>query len=69
MQILMLVSSPDAETRWNAFRFANLMLERGDDVTIFLNGPAVDYAAGDSDALPIAVNAKTFALSEGILLA
>lgn len=69
MKILLHVTSADAETRWNAFRFGNLLLNRNEDVTLFLDGPAVDYAAGDSEALPIALQAKTFALSEGVLLA
>lgn len=65
----MIVSSGDPEIRWNAFRLANLALNEGDEVTMFLNGPAVDYAAGDCPRFPIAEQAKLFALSEGVLLA
>ncbi len=67
MQMLIILSSPDPEIRWNAFRLGNLMLEEGDDVTMFLNGPAVAYAKDESPALPIAEQAKLFALSEGAL--
>lgn len=69
MKILLHVTSPDPETRWNALRFANLLLNKDEDVTIFLDGPAVEYCAGDCEALGLAVQAKTFALSEGVLLA
>lgn len=69
MQILITLSSADPEIKWNAVRFGNFMLEKGDEVTIFLNGPAVDLAAGDSDLLPIAQQAKIFTLSEGVLAA
>ncbi len=69
MQILMIVSSGAPEIRWNAFRLANLCLNEGDDVTMFLHGPAVDYAAGDCARFPLAEQAKLFTLSEGALLA
>lgn len=38
-------------------------------MTLFLNGPAVDLYADDSQAFPIAEQAKLFALSEGVLVA
>lgn len=69
MQILITLSSPDPEIKWNAVRFGNFMLERGDDVTIFLNGPATDLLNGDSENFPIAQQAKIFTLSEGVLQA
>lgn len=69
MNVTMIVSSPDPEVQWNAFRFANLMLNENDDVTIFLNGPAVDFKQGDSERFPLKTLSKTFALSEGVLLA
>lgn len=69
MNVFMLISSGEPEVLWNAFRFANLMLNENEEVTIFLNGPAVDYQAADSEQFPVALLAKTFALSEGTLLA
>ena len=48
MQILIVLSSPEPEIKWNAVRFGNFLLNEGEDVTIFLNGPAVDLTAGDS---------------------
>jgi uncharacterized protein involved in oxidation of intracellular sulfur len=47
----------------------NLMLEKKDDVTIFLNGPSVNYASLGSKEYPLNDLAKLFTLSEGRLLA
>ncbi len=69
MQILLVLSSPDPEIKWNAVRFGNFLLTEGEDVTLFLNGPAVDLYADDSQTFPIAEQAKLFALSEGVLVA
>ena len=69
MQILIVLSSPDPEIKWNAVRFGNFLLTEGEDVTIFLNGPAVNLYAGESPAFPIAEQAKLFDLSEGVLVA
>lgn len=69
MQILLVLSSPDPEIKWNAVRFGNFLLEKGEEVTIFLNGPAVDLCQGDSETFPIAAQAKLFGLSEGRLAA
>ena len=69
MQMLIVLSSPDPEVKWNAVRFGNFMLNEGEEVTLFLNGPAVDLYAGDCEQFPIAEQAKIFALSEGVLVA
>jgi len=68
MQILMIISSADPEIKWNAVRFGNHLLNEGDEVTIFLNGPAVDLMEGDSPEFPIAEQAKLFTLSDGVLV-
>ena len=69
MNLALVVSSGEPEVLWNAFRLANLMLNEDDEVSIFLNGPAVDFRRGDSAAFPLNTLAKTFVLSEGTLLA
>lgn len=69
MQILIVLSSADPEIKWNALRLGNFLLNEGDEVTVFLNGSAVDLACGDSDRFPIAEQAKIFRLSEGVLAA
>jgi uncharacterized protein involved in oxidation of intracellular sulfur len=68
MHILMILSSTDPEIKWNAVRFGNHLLNEGDEVTIFLNGPAVDLLQGNSENFPIAEQAKLFTLSEGVLV-
>jgi len=69
MKAALMVCGNDPEVVWNAFRMGNLMLEQMDDVTIFLNGPAVRYASLASAAFPLVELAKLFTLSEGVLLA
>ena len=69
MNATLMVCSGDPEVVWNAFRMGNLMLEQMDDVTMFLNGPAVRYSTMSSDQFPLAELAKVFTLSEGVLLA
>jgi uncharacterized protein involved in oxidation of intracellular sulfur len=69
MKMLIILSSNSPELKWNALRFGNLALEQGDDVTIFLNGPAVSLTEGDGPRFPLAEQAKLFTLSEGVLAA
>jgi uncharacterized protein involved in oxidation of intracellular sulfur len=69
MQVLLVLSSVDPEIKWNAVRLGNVLLGQGEEVSLFLNGPAVALLAGDSERFPIAQEAKTFILSEGVLAA
>jgi len=69
MQVLIILSSADPEIKWNAVRLGNFLLNEGEEVTIFLNGPGADLLAGDCDAFPIAEQAKLFTLSEGVMAA
>jgi uncharacterized protein involved in oxidation of intracellular sulfur len=69
MNVLIVLSSPDPEIKWNAVRFGNHLLNVGEEVCLFLNGPAVDIYAGDCERFPIAEQTKIFSLSEGVLVA
>ena len=69
MDVLIIISSDNPEIRWNAVRFGNFLLNEGEDVSIFLNGPGTALYEGDSDTFPIREQAKMFALSEGELQA
>ena len=69
MKITMIICQDAPEVIWNAFRLANMMLEGMEEVTIFLNGPAVKYEHFDSKQFPLKELAKIFTLSEGTLLA
>ena len=67
MNVLLILSSSEPEVKWNALRFGNLLLEFGEEATIFLNGSGVDLYQGDSPAFPLKQLSKTFTLSEGRL--
>ena len=69
MKITIMACSATPEILWNAFRLGNMMLEKMDDVSIFLNGPAVDYPSLATEQYPLGELAKIFTLSEGALLA
>lgn len=67
MHVLLILSSKDPELKWNAVRFGNFLLNEGEDVSIFVNGPASSLYDGESELLPIREQAKMFTLSEGSL--
>lgn len=43
MKLSIILSTKNTETNWNAFRLANLALNKGDEVNVFLLGEAVEY--------------------------
>lgn len=43
MQLGIIIYSNDAETVWNAYRFANFSLNKGDAVKVFLLAKGVEY--------------------------
>ena len=43
MKIMVIISSNDAETSWNAFRYANFLLGQKGEVKVFLTGKGVEY--------------------------
>jgi uncharacterized protein involved in oxidation of intracellular sulfur len=43
MNVLFIISTDDAETMYNALRMANIGLQKGDEVSVFLLGKAVTY--------------------------
>lgn len=43
MRLSIILSTKNAETNWNALRLANLALDKGDEVSVFLLGEAVEY--------------------------
>ena len=53
MKLGVVLSSNHAETNWNALRLANLALEKGDEVRIFLMGEGVEYEKNSSDKFNI----------------
>ncbi len=69
MNFALIACSDNPEILWNCFRLGNLMLEQLDEVTIFLDGPSVNYSSLSSKQFPVLEQAKLFTLSEGILQA
>jgi uncharacterized protein involved in oxidation of intracellular sulfur len=67
MKIGVVCSTKDPEILWNAFRFANLCLEKMDDVMLFLNCGAVAYYEVDSPKYKLEELLKSFTLSDGVL--
>ena len=69
MNVGLIACSDNPEILWNCFRIGNLMLKQNDEVTIFLDGPCVNYASLSSDKYPVLNQAKLFTLSKGLLQA
>ena len=69
MHVLIILSNKDPEIQWNAIRFGNYLLSQGEEVSVFLNGPAVDLDKGDPRAVNIAEQVKLFTTSDGLLAA
>ena len=49
MKIGVIISSNDAETCWNALRYANFALGQKDEVKVFLTGKGVEYQSISTD--------------------
>ena len=65
MKIGVIISSEDAETCWNALRFANFCLSREDEVKIFLTGKGVDYQRISTEKFNTIEQAEKFVQSGG----
>lgn len=69
MKIGVIISSNDAETCWNAFRFANFSLNNKDAVNIFLVGKGVEYESMTNEQFNIIEQAEKFLESGGKIFA
>jgi len=69
MKLGVVISVNDAETCWNAFRFANFALARKDDVRVFLMGKGVEYQSVGAAAFDTAGQAEAFVGAGGKLFA
>lgn len=69
MQLGIAIYSNDAETVWNAFRFANFSIKEGDAVKIFLLAKGVEYEKLDSEKFDIKEQAKAFLENNGKIFA
>jgi uncharacterized protein involved in oxidation of intracellular sulfur len=48
MNVLVIIYSGDAETIYNAMRLANIGIEKGDEVSVFMLGAGVTFEQVDS---------------------
>ena len=69
MKLGIILYSNDAETVWNAFRFANFSLNENDVVRIFLLARGVEYEKLDSKKYNIKEQARSFLDNKGGLFA
>lgn len=60
MKLVIIISTPNAETNWNVFRLANFALRQGDEVKIFLIGEGVEYEKGSSEKFNIQEQVENF---------
>jgi len=60
MEIGVIISSNDAETCWNAFRYANFCLGQKDEVKVFLTGKGVEYQSISTDKFNTVEQAEKF---------
>lgn len=69
MKIGIVIYSNDAETVWNAFRFANFSLNEGDTAKIFLIAKGVEYESLDGGKFNIKEQAESFLGGKGEIFA
>ncbi len=69
MKIGVIISSNDAETCWNALRFANYCLGQKDEVKVFLMGKGVEYQTVSIEKFDTVEQAKKLLESGGKILA
>ena len=65
MKIGIVISSNDAETCWNAIRYANFALGQKDEVKIFFMGKGVEYQKISIDKFNTVEEAEKFMQSGG----
>jgi uncharacterized protein involved in oxidation of intracellular sulfur len=69
MKLGIVISVNDAETCWNALRYANYCIGQKDDVRIFLIGKGVEYQAISTEKFDTIEQAEKFLKSGGTIFA
>lgn len=69
MKIGVIISTNDAETCWNALRYANFALGQKDEVKVFLTGKGVEYQSISTDKFNTIEQAEKFLQGGGKILA
>jgi sulfur relay (sulfurtransferase) complex TusBCD TusD component (DsrE family) len=69
MKTGVVISSNDAETCWNALRYANFSLGKKDEVKVFFMGKGVEYQKISTDNFNTVEQAEKFLKSGGKVFA
>jgi uncharacterized protein involved in oxidation of intracellular sulfur len=69
MKMGVIISSDDAETCWNALRYANFCLGQKDEVKVFFMGKGVEYQKSSSDKFNTIDQVEEFLRSGGRIYA
>ena len=69
MKIGVIISSNDAETCWNALRYANFCIGQKDEAKVFLTGQGVEYQKISTQKFNTIEQADKFLKSGGKILA
>lgn len=69
MKLGIVISSNDPETVWNAVRFANFSIEKGDRVSIFLLGRGVECEKIDNKQFAVSEQLAKFLQLSGSVMA
>jgi uncharacterized protein involved in oxidation of intracellular sulfur len=60
MKILMIISTDDAETIYNAMRLANLGVKKGDEVSVFMLGKGVLFEQSSNEQFNVMEQVRQF---------
>lgn len=69
MKIGIVLSTDDAETSWNALRFASFCVKQGDEARVFLIGRGVDYERASTAKFDAKAQAEQLLRAGGKLFA
>jgi uncharacterized protein involved in oxidation of intracellular sulfur len=61
MKILIIISTDDGETVYNAMRLANKALQRGDEVSVFMLGRGVCFERSSTEQFDVMGEINRFA--------
>ncbi len=60
MQTLFIISTDDAETAYNAMRLANVAVNKGDEVSVFMLGKGVLYEHNSNEQFNVVEQVTQF---------
>ncbi len=60
MKILFIISTDDAETSYNAMRLANVAVNKGDEVSVFMLGKGVLFEKTSNDQFNVIEQVNQF---------